>query len=67
MKKINYSYLPANSSSLRTSEKDNLPQPATKSKTTLSQPTEETIARLNAIAREYPFCAIQKHRGTMLL
>ena len=67
MKKINYSYLPANTSSLRTMEKGNLLQPVPVNQTILNQPTEEMIARLNAIAREYPFCAIRKHRGAMLL
>lgn len=30
-------------------------------------PSEETIARLNAIAREYPFCAYMKQKDMYLL
>jgi len=30
-------------------------------------PSEETIARLNAIAREYPFCAYMKQSNLFLL
>jgi hypothetical protein len=30
-------------------------------------PSEETVARLNAIAREYPFCAYMKQKNLFLL
>lgn len=30
-------------------------------------PSEETVARLNAIAREYPFCAYMKQNNLYLL
>jgi hypothetical protein len=30
-------------------------------------PSEETIARLNAIAREYPFCAYLKQNNNLYL
>jgi hypothetical protein len=30
-------------------------------------PSEETIARLNAIAREYPFCAYMKQNNNLFL
>jgi hypothetical protein len=30
-------------------------------------PSEETIARLNAIAREYPFCAYMKQKNNLYL
>ena len=30
-------------------------------------PSEETVARLNAIAREYPFCAYMKQKDLYLL
>lgn len=30
-------------------------------------PSEETVARLNAIAREYPFCAYMKQKNLYLL
>lgn len=31
------------------------------------QPDEETIARLNAIAKQYPFCATRKGTNSRLL
>lgn len=30
-------------------------------------PSEETVARLNAMAREYPFCAYMKQNNLFLL
>jgi hypothetical protein len=30
-------------------------------------PSEEVVARLNAIAREYPFCAYLKHNNSTFL
>lgn len=30
-------------------------------------PSEETVARLNAMAREYPFCAYMKQKNLYLL
>jgi hypothetical protein len=30
-------------------------------------PSEETVARLNAIAREYPFCAYMKQNNNLYL
>jgi hypothetical protein len=30
-------------------------------------PSEETVARLNAIGREYPFCAYMKQKNLYLL
>jgi hypothetical protein len=30
-------------------------------------PSEETVARLNAIAQEYPFCAYMKQKNLYLL
>lgn len=30
-------------------------------------PSEETVARLNAIAREYPFCAYMKQNNNLFL
>lgn len=65
MKKMNYSYRAAETSSPRSSEKSKNPVVA-ENKSRIQQPTEEILTRLNAIAREYPFCAIQKHRGSML-
>jgi hypothetical protein len=36
-------------------------------KTFPTPPSEETVARLNAIAREYPFCAYIKQSNLYLL
>jgi len=36
-------------------------------KTLPAPPSEETIARLNAIAQEYPFCAYMKQSNLALL
>ena len=36
-------------------------------KTFPTPPSEETIARLNAIAQEYPFCAYMKQSNLALL
>ena len=33
----------------------------------MTPPTEEAVARLNAIAREYPFCAYIKQNNLFLL
>lgn len=35
--------------------------------TTPTPPSEETIARLNAIGREYPFCAYIKQNNNLYL
>lgn len=39
----------------------------TQEKSTPAPPSEETLARLNAIAREYPFCAYIKQKNTFML
>jgi hypothetical protein len=36
-------------------------------KTLPTPPSEETVARLNAIAQEYPFCAYMKQTNLFLL
>jgi hypothetical protein len=36
-------------------------------KTFPTPPSEETVARLNAIAQEYPFCAYMKQKNLFLL
>jgi hypothetical protein len=68
MKKLQYNYLPADGSSSTgkaTKGKATVKAPATKA--TPAPPDEETISRLNAIAREYPFCAYFKQTGITLL
>ncbi|WP_315816648.1 hypothetical protein [Paraflavitalea speifideaquila] len=68
MKKLQYNYLPADSTSSKGKATKGLTTakvPATK--TTPAPPDEETVSRLNAIAREYPFCAYFKQNGITLL
>jgi hypothetical protein len=65
MKKIQYNYLPADSAAagnLRESKKSNQAPPKT-----IPPPDEDTVARLNAIAREYPYCAWGKVKNNNLL
>lgn len=66
MKKIQYNYLPADSSAagnLREAKKGNHPE----SNKTPQPPDEDTVARLNAMAREYPYCAWGKPKNNTLL
>jgi hypothetical protein len=66
MKKIQYNYLPADSAAavnLRESKKGNQAVPAK----TIPPPDEDTVARLNAMAREYPYCAWGKVKNNNLL
>jgi hypothetical protein len=64
MKKIQYSYLPSDSTSIGGTEKNKPAKNKSAAKESATPPSEETIARLNAIAREYPFCAYMKQRGS---
>lgn len=66
MKKIQYNYLPADSASAgNTRETKKGKQPD--SEKTPPPPDEATVARLNAMAREYPFCAWGKAKNNNLL
>lgn len=67
MKKLQYNYLPADGTSTGKATKSKAqPKPTTK-KASPVPPDEETISRLNAIAREYPFCVYFKQNGISLL
>lgn len=66
MKKIQYNYLPADSSAAEN------PAETKKNKQTVTHktpppPDEATVARLNAMAREYPYCAWGKPKNNTLL
>ena len=66
MKKVQYSYLPADSAAAgnpREAKKSNQPENGK----TPPRPDEATVARLNKIAQEYPFCAWGKPRHNSLL
>ena len=66
MKKLQYNYLPADSASAGNpvETKNNK---AAKAAKTVAPPDEATVARLNAIGREYPFCAWGKPKHNALL
>ena len=66
MKKLQYNYLPADSAAaVNSRETKNSHSAATKK--TPPPPDDATVARLNAIAREYPFCAYRKPNNNSLL
>lgn len=67
MKKLQYNYLPADGSSAGKATKGKTTVKAAEKKTTPTPPDEETVTRLNAIAREYPFCVYFKQSGISLL
>ena len=68
MKKLQYNYLPSEgASSVNSADARKTTPKASPGKTARKQPTEETVNKLNAIAREYPFCACFKPGGTSLL
>ena len=64
MKNIQYNYRPADSSA-ETPQTKKVKQPVTANTTPI--PDEATVARLNAIAREYPYCAWGKPKNNTLL
>ena len=65
MEKIQYNYLPADSAAgnVRESKKDIQVESAK----AIPPPDEATVARLNALAREYPYCAWGKPKHSSLL
>jgi hypothetical protein len=66
MKKIQYSYLPADSSS--TSDSTEIKKGKHPGTAKMPPPPDEaTVARLNAMAREYPYCAWGKPKNNTLL
>lgn len=67
MKKVQYSYLPAEATSPETPGKNKSTQKLTTSRKEVTPPTEEMVAKLNAMSREYPFCAYIKQRGSSML
>ena len=66
MKKIQYSYLPSVSTAPVDPAKNAVSQKSAAPKG-VTPPNEETIAKLNAIAREYPFCAYIRPKGSGML
>ena len=66
MKKVQYNYLPADSAAAGNLHETKKGKQAGQVKTT-PPPDEATVARLNAMAREYPYCAWGKPRHNTLL
>jgi predicted secreted protein len=68
MKKKTFTLTTAiNSTSTLTFENTNAAEKILIEKSFPTPPSEETIARLNAIGREYPFCAYMKQNKLYLL
>ena len=70
MKKARYNYTTMSgitSVSTRTREKIHGAEKLSNERALPNPPSEETVARLNAIAREYPFCAYVKQHNLFLL
>ena len=68
MKKKTFTLTTAiNSTSTLTFENTNAAEKILMEKAFPTPPSEETIARLNAIGREYPFCAYMKQSNLYLL
>jgi hypothetical protein len=67
MKKIQYSYLPADSAAAAGNARESKKENEAELSKTIPPPDEATVARLNAIGREYPFCAWYKPKHNTLL
>ncbi|MDF2189935.1 hypothetical protein [Paraflavitalea sp. CAU 1676] len=67
MKKLQYNYLPADGGSTGKATKGKTNAKSTAKQTAPVPPDEETVNRLNAIAREYPFCVYFKQSTISLL
>jgi len=68
MKKKTFTLTTAiNSTSTLTLENTNAAEKILMEKAFPTPPSEETLARLNAIGREYPFCAYMKQSNLYLL
>ncbi len=66
MKKIQYSYLPVDRAAAGSLHENKTEKKVELSKT-IPPPDDATVARLNAIGREYPFCAWYKPKHNTLL
>jgi hypothetical protein len=70
MKKARFNYTTAataTTTTIRTSAPVRTPEKLSREKSLPTPPSEETVARLNAIAREYPFCAYVRQTNLYLL
>jgi hypothetical protein len=66
MKKIQYNYRPADSAAAgKPTQTNKSRQEETERR--VPPPDEATVARLNALAREYPFCAWGRPRHNTML
>jgi|GEM_PF-5055003 hypothetical protein len=67
MKKTSFKVSTTTISTTRTFENVNAREKRLQEKAFVTPPSEETVARLNAIAREYPFCAYLKQKHSIML
>ena len=67
MKKARYNYATTTTTTTRTLETIHGAEKLKSAPALPNPPSEETVARLNAIAREYPFCAYVKQHNLFLL
>jgi hypothetical protein len=67
MKKKTFALVNATTTSTQTFENTSTAERLLLESTMPVPPSEETIARLNAIAREYPFCAYMKQNSNLFL
>jgi hypothetical protein len=67
MKKTSFKVSTTTISTTRTFENVITAEKRFQEKSLVTPPSEETVARLNAIAREYPFCAYLKQKNSFML
>ncbi|WP_205512866.1 hypothetical protein [Longitalea arenae] len=67
MKKKTFTLATATSTATPTFENSTIADKLLRENVQPTPPSEETVARLNAIAREYPFCAYIKQKNLYLL
>lgn len=67
MKKTSFKVSTTTISTTRTFENVHTAEKRFQEKAFVTPPSEETVARLNAIAREYPFCAYIKQKNNSIL
>jgi len=67
MQKTSFKVSTTTISTIRTFENVKAAEKRLQEKAFVTPPSEETVARLNAIAREYPFCAYLKQRNSVML
>ena len=67
MKKSSSNYTATTTTATRNSDPVHEAEKIIRERSLPNPPSEETVARLNAIAREYPFCAYVKQNNLFML